>query len=87
MARGEVAFVSLNGGMVVVSHDDGFTIVELLGNEGEIEVGDIVFGDWHALGGEPIKKSGEDGAYDSYYQGLWGNLNSAISVARKTGGG
>lgn len=73
--------------MIVVSHDDGHTIVELIGNEGAIEVGDAVFGDWHALGGEPIKMAGEDEAFDAFYQGCWPSLEAAIRVARNTGGG
>jgi hypothetical protein len=87
MARGQVVFVSRNGGMVVVGHDDGFTVVELIGDEGELQRGDVVFGDWHALGGEPIKKSGENHAFDAYFQGLWSDLASAVTIARNTGGG
>ena len=39
---------------------------ELLGSEGEIEVGDTVFGDWQAVGGEDLhgmisKKRVEEG--------------------------
>lgn len=36
---GQVIFVSMNGGMVVVHHDD-HAVVELLGDEGTVRVGD-----------------------------------------------
>lgn len=84
---GKVSFVSRNGGMIVVSHDRGHTIVELLGNEGDIEVGDAVYGDWLALGGEPIKRAGESDPFDAYYQGCWPTIEGAVLVARNTGGG
>lgn len=87
MATGKVRFVSRNGAMIVVAHDAGFTIVELIGDEGEIGVGDTVFGNWQALGGEPIRKAGENHAFDGYYQGCWASLEAEVQVARNTGGG
>jgi hypothetical protein len=84
-SSGQVIFVSRNFGMLVVQHSDGFAVVELLGSEGEIVVGDTVRGDWDALGGEPIFKEAE--AYDAYFQGNWGNKLAALKIARNTGGG
>jgi hypothetical protein len=85
MARGQVIFVSRNQGVIVVQHDDGFAVVELLGSEGEFVAGDVVRGDWGALGGEPIFKDGE--GHDAYFQGSWGSAAQALSIARNTGGG
>jgi len=85
MTAGLVVFVSRSLGMLVVRHDQGFSVVELLGSEGEIERGDNLSGDWMALGGETIFKDGE--AYGAHLQGCWGNPNAAIDVARRTGGG
>jgi hypothetical protein len=51
---GTVASVSKNKVALAVSNDEGWTVVELLGSEGEIEVGDTVFGDWQAVGGEDL---------------------------------
>lgn len=85
MAVGHVVFVSGNRGMIVVRHDDGFAVVELLGSEGEFSIGDSVRGDWDALGGEPIYKQGEE--HDAYFQGTWGSRDHAITIARNTGGG
>lgn len=82
---GEVIFVSRNGGMIVVHHDDGYAVVELIGNEGSIAVGDRVRGDWDALGGEPLWT--EHGQLDAYVQGNWGGREAAIQVARQSGGG
>lgn len=85
MPSGHVIFVSANQGMIVVRHDDGFALVELLGSEGEFAVGDSVRGDWDALGGEPIIKDEED--HDAYFQGSWGSKSHAITLARNAGGG
>lgn len=85
MASGTVIFVSRNQGMIVVQHAQGFSVVELLGGEGEIERGDQLRGDWLALGGETIRKGGED--YDAYFQGCWCSVDSAVAMARHIGGG
>lgn len=85
MSRGRIIFVSRNGSMLVVQHEEGFTVVEMLGDEGILEVGDYVFGDWTAVAGEPIRRDGEE--FDAYFQGCWGNPNAAVQVARRTGGG
>ncbi len=85
MYRGQVVFVSRNKGMIVIQHDDGFTVIELLGSEGEFQTGDVVKGDWDALGSEPIYKDGDE--YDAYFQGTWGAADNAIRIARQTGGG
>lgn len=85
MAGGQVVFVSLNRGMIVVQHNDGFAVVELLGSEGELQIGDDVKGDWDALGGEPIFK--DDDEHDAYFQGNWGSAALAVEIARNAGGG
>lgn len=85
MESGKVVFVSPNQGMIVVQHDDGFAVVELLGSEGEFGLGDIVKGRWDELGGEPIQKAGVE--HDAYYQGNWSVGEQAVAVARRTGGG
>lgn len=83
--KGQVIFVSRNHAMLVIHHSDGYAVVEMLGREGEIEVGAIVSGDWNALGGEPIFMNGEP--FDAYYQGNWGSRDAALRIARNTGGG
>lgn len=45
MAAGQVVFVSRNQGIIVVRHDDGFTVVELNGDEESVVLGDRVSGD------------------------------------------
>lgn len=85
MTQGQVVFVSRNQGVIVIQHDDGFAVIELLGNEGEFQTGDVVKGDWDASGGEPIFKDG--GEFDAYVQGTWGSAARAVEIARKTGGG
>lgn len=85
MSQGRVIFVSRNGAMIVIQHDDGFALVELLGSEGEIELGDEVRGKWDELGGEPIWRDREK--FDAYFQGSWGSAGAAIQIAKNTGGG
>jgi len=70
--------------MLVVQHEEGFTVVEMLGDEGILEVGDYVSGDWTAVAGEPIRR--EDEVFDAFFQGCWNNHNAAVMVARRTGG-
>jgi hypothetical protein len=84
-SSGRVIFAWRNGGMIVVHHDDGYAVVELLGNEGTLSAGDVVKGDWDALGGEPLLAGDE--TLDAYFQGSWGSPEAAIQVARRTGGG
>jgi hypothetical protein len=85
MASGTVIFVSRNGGMLVVQHDQGLTLIELLGGEGEIEHGDRVRGDLMSLGGETFYKHGE--AYDGFVQNIYGSAHAAVEAARRMGGG
>ena len=87
MPSGRVRFVSPNKGMIVVSHDDGYTVVELLGSEGEFAVGDEVSGNWSAVGGEPIYSHSSRIPRDAYFQGTWPTFEGAARVARTTGGG
>jgi len=51
---GTVELVSKNKAALVVSNDEGWTVVELIGREGEIAVGDSVLGDWQAVAGEDL---------------------------------
>lgn len=85
MALGTVIFVSRNGGMIVVQHDQGFTLAELLGGEGEIERGDSVRGSMMSLGGETFYKDGE--AYDAFVQNIYERADAAVAAARRMGGG
>ena len=84
-SHGKVVFVSRNGGMLVVQHGDGFALVELLGSEGELSLGDVVIADWDGLGGEPLFRGGE--RFDAYFQGTWGQWQTPVSMARNMGGG
>jgi len=87
MATGRIAFISRSQGMLVVSHDDGHTVVELLGHEGELGLGEQVSGDWDALGGEPLYSAHSRKRYDAYFQGTWPSFEAAARIARNTGGG
>jgi hypothetical protein len=52
---GTVMAVSKSGAGLAVSNDEGWTVVELLGREGEIAVGDTVFArDWLATDRENL---------------------------------
>lgn len=54
MVRGTVIAVSRNGGMIKVRSSTTVATVEMLGDEGELRVGDVVRGNWTPLGGETI---------------------------------
>ena len=81
MSAGTVVFISRNGGMVVVRHDDGYALVEFLGQEGELSIGDQVSGDWNSLGGELIWSQGHQ--YEAYFQGTCGPLDTLLRIARE----
>lgn len=81
---GTVIFSSRNGAMLVVQHEDGFALIEMLGSEGEIRVGARVRGDWNAVAGEPIYWDGR--RFDAYFQGNWPSREVPIRLARQTGG-
>jgi hypothetical protein len=83
MSAGTIVFTSRNGAMVVVRHDDGYTLVEMLGDEGALAVGDAVSGDWDALGGEPIYSQGR--RYEAYFQGTWGYPGPPVQMVRSLG--
>jgi hypothetical protein len=80
MPSGRVIFVSPTGAMLVVKHDDGYALVEMIGDEGAIAIGDTVRADWDALGGEPIWCNGS--TYDAYFQGSWGSPEPPLRMAR-----
>jgi hypothetical protein len=57
---GTLVAVSQNKGGLAVSNEEGWTVVELLGREGEIAVSDTVFArDWLATGREDLVFNGE----------------------------
>ena len=64
---GRVEAVSKNKSALVVSSDEGWTVVELRGREGEIAVGDAILGDWKAAGGEDLIFNGE--TFRAFFQG------------------
>lgn len=80
MAAGKVIYVSPNQGMIVVASDDGFAVVEMLGNEGQIEVGDVLRADWSELGRGDIRRGAE--VFDVYFQGAWATAQAAVDSTR-----
>jgi hypothetical protein len=80
VSQGRVVFSGRAGGMLVVQSEHGFTLVEMLGQEGEVVVGDVVRGDWDAEGSEPLFR-GRD-RFDAYVQGTWGAPDVPVRMAR-----
>ena len=80
VSKGCVVFSSRAGGMLVVQSEHGFTLVEMLGQEGDVVVGDVVRGNWDAEGGEPLFR-GRD-RFDAYFQGTWGVMDVPVRMAR-----
>jgi len=66
MESGRVVSVSRNGAMIKVQSDSTVSTVEMLGDEGELQVGDIVRGNWTSLGGETIYRDNQ--AFDVFIQ-------------------
>lgn len=85
MAAGSVIYVSPMQNMIVVAHGDGWSVVELLGDEGEIDIGDTLNADWSELGGGVVRRGGE--SFDVYFQGTWGSHQAAVESAYRSGGG
>lgn len=83
MAKGKVIFVSPNQGMLVVAHADGFSVVEMLGSEGDIELADELDADWSELGGGLLSRNGE--AFDVFFQGTWAAKDPAVRSAALSG--
>lgn len=83
-SAGRVVFVTRSGGIVVVRHGDGYCLVEMLGNEGELGVGDAVSGNWDEVGGETVRRGSEK--FDCYFQGTWGDLEGAVATAQEAAG-
>jgi len=65
---GTVVDVSKNKAALAVSNEEGWTVVELIGSEGKIAVGDTVFArDWLAVGSEDIIFNDE--VFGAYFRG------------------
>jgi hypothetical protein len=79
---GTVMAVSRNQAALAVSSDEGWTVVELIGDEGEISVGDVVLGDWNAVAGEDLIFNGRK--FSAYFQGT-GSKKWALGLIDKWG--
>ncbi len=71
--------VSKNKAALAVCNEEGWTVVELIGNEGKIAAGDSVFGDWQAEGSEDLIFNGEP--LSAYFQGTGDNLWALRQIA------
>ncbi len=80
---GTVVAVSKNKAALAVSNEEGWTVVELIGSEGEIAAGDSVFGDWQATGSEDLIFNGEP--FSGYFQGT-GDRQWALGQIAHWGG-
>lgn len=85
MESGTVIYLSPNQGMIVVSSDEGFCVVELLGDEGLIDRGDVLRADWSELGSGHVWRGRE--RFDVFFQGTWPTREAATEIAHRTGGG
>ena len=66
--------------MLVVQSAHGFTLVEMLGQEGKVVVGDVVRGNWDAVGSEPMF-CGRN-RFNAYFQGTWGAPDVPVQMAQ-----
>ena len=81
-SAGQVVFIAVNNAeVIVVEHDDGFAVVELVGNEERLARGDRVTGDWSRLGQDSMMFGSRK--LSAYYQGSLPTLDEAVTMARK----
>jgi hypothetical protein len=81
MTWGNVVFVSKNGAWIAVQHDGGGAAVNLIGDEGLVEVGDLLKGDWDADGGETVFSQNLQRKIDISIEGHFGSVQAAIKKA------
>jgi hypothetical protein len=85
MTEDLVTFESGNGAMIVVQHDDGYALVDLIGDEGKIASGDQVFSTkWDDLGSQSIKS--DAGLHHTYFYGSWSKEDIPVLMAVQMGG-
>ena len=79
---GQIVFIAVNNAeVIVVKHDDGFAVVELVGNKDRLAKGDRVSGDWALLGQDSLTFGSRK--LSAYYQGSLPSFDEAVSMARK----
>lgn len=66
MQTGTVIATMRGGSFIKVRSGSIVATVEMLGDEGELQVGDTVRGDWTSLGGETIWRGSE--SFDVFIQ-------------------
>jgi hypothetical protein len=88
MTWARVVFVSKNGAWAVVHQEDEgeWSIFELLGDEGEIQTGDQIKGNWGSDGGETVFPQGLGRSIDIYIQGRFASSKVALEKAREWSG-
>jgi hypothetical protein len=79
---GTVMAISKNKAALAVSNENGWTVVELIGSEGEIAVGDIVSGDWGKHGGQDLILNRRK--FSAYFQGI-GSKRWALGLVNRWG--
>ena len=81
---GQVVFVAVNNNeVIVVKHDDGFAVVEMVGSEVGMSKGDRISGDWTLLGLGSLQVGGRK--LSCYFQGSLPTFDDAVAMARKVG--
>jgi hypothetical protein len=85
---GRAIFVSKRGTWIVQHKNNGdATVVELIADEGEIELGDRLRGNWGAVGGgETLFAENLNRGISAFFQGRFGHARQAINSAEKWGG-
>ena len=78
ITSGIVVFIPKDG-FIVVKHDRGFTVIELIEDAVDISRGDRIGGDWSGPCGSVYKLGIE---YDAHYSPLDGDLETAVERAQ-----
>ncbi|HZO46422.1 MAG TPA: hypothetical protein VFB68_11045 [Xanthobacteraceae bacterium] len=78
-SQGKAVSVTHDGRLLIVKHQDGYCLIEMIGSASELSIGDTILGQWDA-GGTVVLRGNE--IFDCRFQGSWVSLEEAVATAR-----
>jgi hypothetical protein len=83
-SQGKIAYVAQDGVMVIVQHQHGYCLIEMIGGARKLSIGDVLLGQWDEAGGKLVLRGNE--IFDCRFQGTWINFDEALATARRATG-
>jgi hypothetical protein len=77
---GIVVVTIASEGLIVVDHDHGFTVVELIEDDVPVRPGDRIGANWTSYGGDNLFKLGVK--HDAFFHCCWSSIEEAVDAAR-----